>query len=45
MTVFLATLACFLLVLAVLAIVADAWDPFHERADARRRNDQARRVR
>lgn len=45
MTAFLASIALFLLVLVILGLVADAWDPFGERADARRRNDQARRVR
>jgi len=38
MTLFLAALAIFLAALALLGVIADAWDPFDERADARRRN-------
>lgn len=38
MTEFLAGLALFLAGLAVLGVIADAWDPFGERRDARRRN-------
>jgi len=45
MTCFLAFMACFLFVLAALGAIADAWDPFDEKADARRRNrDQAHRL-
>lgn len=38
MTIFLATLAVFLLALAVGGALVDWLDPFDERADARRRN-------
>lgn len=44
MTDLLAIIAVALFFLAVLAIVADRWDPFHERADAARRN-HVRRLR
>ena len=38
MIFFLTALALFLLALAALGAIANAWDPFGERADARRRN-------
>ena len=43
MTLFLLGMAVFLLALAVLGAIADAWDPFDERRDARERNQAHRR--
>ena len=43
MTLFMAGMGVFILALSVLAIIADAWDPYGERHDARQRNQAHRR--